>query len=47
MINNIDVTRRRFREMNPNTVITVSAIFLKNYDTSRNLQIVETNAALE
>ena len=42
VINNIDMTCRRLREMNPYAEIVVSA---KKYDTSRNLQIVETDAA--
>ena len=33
--------------MNPYAEIAVSVIFLQKYDTSRNLQIVETNAALK
>ena len=47
MVNNIDMTCRRLREINPNVEIAVSAMFLLKYGTSINLQIVETNAALE
>ena len=47
VINNIDMTCRRLREMNLNAEIAVSAVFLQKYGSSRNLEIVETNAALE
>ena len=47
VINNIDMTCRRLKAMNPNAEIKISAIFLQKYDTSRNLQIVQINAALE
>ena len=45
--NDIDRACGKLREINPNIEIAVSSNFLQKYDTTKNLQIIETNAALE
>ena len=46
VVDNIDKACRKFRDVNPNIEVSVSSIFLQKYDTPKNLEIVETNAAL-
>ena len=44
---NSDRACGKLREINPNIEVAVSSIFLHKYDTTKNFQIIETNAALE
>ena len=45
--NNIGPACGKLREINQNIEIAVSSIFLQKYDTTKTLQIIETNVALE
>ena len=44
---NVDSAVKRIKEINPNVNITLSSIFLQAYDTSKNINVVETNLALK
>ena len=47
IVDNIDKACRKFRDVNPNVEVSVSPICLQKYDTPKNLEIVETNGALQ
>ena len=47
IVDNIHTACRKFTDVNPNIKVSVSSIFLQKYDTPKNLEIVETNAALQ
>ena len=46
-VDNIDKACRKFMDVTSNIEVSVSSKFLQKYDTPTNLEIVETNAALQ
>ena len=47
IIDNIDSMGKRLKDINPNLNISLSSIFLESYDTSKNINVAETNRALK